>query len=262
MKKTIQFLFVIVLLVLCFPVNAQVIGIESPIQKKNVFVGVKVGVNATDMAYTITNTINNEKESFTNHSVLYQGQLLNALTGGITVERTFTHWSYGVELLVSEMNAVNLSNENHYARQDSAFYMHVRVPLRLELPGWEKVKPYVFVAPEVSTYVTSDTIALINNALNGYSEWNGYTLRWGRKNAEALNLNILAGAGLNFYIDIADYQIKGRFEVAYNMGILNTVPTKMSFAPDAEFHRSMRGWEATIGVSFPLFKNPHYQWLM
>jgi len=263
MKKTIQSILILALLFACPILRAQMIGIESPVQEKNIMIGFKAGVNAMDMAYAITNT--NEDlgtTSFTNYSALYKGKWLSSLAGGISVERTLHQGSYGLEFMVTSLNALNTSDEYHFATQDSAFYLNARIPIRAYILRNKKATPYVMVAPELSTYVTADTIALINNAVNGYSVWNGHNINWGTKYANTFNFNILVGAGVNYKINLADYQIIARFEAAYKLGLLNTLPKTIDIAPDMEIKRMMRGWEATIGLSFPLIKNPSYQWMM
>lgn len=268
MKKTIPYLFIAALLFVFLPVKAQYIGIESPIREKNLMIGLKVGVNAMDMAYAVNRE--QQAEQFVNHSVLYSRstltdihQLLSCMMGGITFERTLPHFSYGLELTVNGLNAKDRSGKHHMAKSDSAYYASVRIPVRVSFLKHKRVSPYVFAAPELSTYISMDSIPVLGNSIHGYSVWNNYGVSWGNKYATPLNLNILAGAGINVKIDISDYQFWARFEAAYKLGLLNTVPKKvLPDTPDTEITRKMRGWEATIGLSFPLFKNPSYHWLM
>lgn len=266
MKKTVHFLFVAALLFACCPLKAQTIGIESPIQQKNIFIGFKAGLTAMDMAYTISHHQGSVTDQFVNHSALYSDarQVLSCLAGGITLERTLPYFSYGLELMATGLNAKKAPNDSpRLATQDSALYIHARIPVRMYFLKGRKATPYVFVAPEISTYASTDTLAILNKPINGYSNWNGHEILWGTKYANMLNLNILAGAGVAYRIGIGDYEMWARFEAAYNLGLLNTVPKVINgIDPNAEITRKMRGWEATIGVSFPLFKNPSYQWLM
>lgn len=262
MKKSIKILIAIAMLASCVPLRAQIIGTESPIASKNLFIGFKAGVTAMDVAYTMKNN-NKTTDQFVNHSILYQHpdslQILSCLTTGITIERTLPNFSYGLELTVSGLNARQNKADStfHFATQDSAFFLHARVPVRLYFLQKEKVSPYVFLAPDFSTYA----YVPINDELtiNGQSVWNEYQVKWGNKNARAFHLNVVAGAGMVVKINVGDYQIWGRFEAAYNLGLLNTVK---GTSEDFNVTRKMRGWEATIGLSFPLFKNPSYSWMM
>lgn len=261
MKKSIQFLVVAVLLFASLPLKAQIIGIESPIREKNLFIGFKFGVSAMDAAYT--RTINNKtKDQFVNHSILYQRpdslQILNCLAAGITLEHTLPYFSYGLDLMVTGINAQQNEADTtfRFATQDSAFFLHARVPVRFYFLKEKPVMPYLMLAPDFSTYVHYGNESF---AINGYSEWNEYDIKWGSRNARAFHLNLVAGAGMVVKINVGDYQMWGRFEAAYNLGLLNTVK---GFAEGIEITRKMRGWEATIGLSFPLFKNPSYSWMM
>lgn len=258
MKKSL-FLIVAALVFSWLPMNAQrTIGIESPIMEKNIFVGFKAGVTAMDMAYSVHTTAD---ENFVNHSVLYSnpGKILNCLAGGITVERTLPLFSYGLELMATGVHAI--ADTAHFAELDSAYFLNARVPLRWYILGGKQVSPYLMIAPELGTYFYYEVDSV--NAINGYSVWNGHGVDWGTRYTKSLNFNVLAGAGVNVRIDVNDYQFWARFEAAYRMGLMNTVPDKVfPDKPDMKVVRKMRGWEATISLSFPLFKNPHYQWLM
>lgn len=240
----------------CWSLQAQ--SIEDPIMKNNLFLGVKAGVTAMDMAYTKGNT------SFVNHSVLYSNpkNILSCSVAGLTVERSLPGFSYGVECLLTGLNAQSPKVSNgqpDYVRQDSAFFLNVRVPLRLKFLNNQRpdqsvaFHPYVFVAPNVSTYLYAPLSQDL--VINGYSVWNGEGIKWGRKNTQFLNLSVVGGLGLESDIEVGMYVIRARFEAAYHYGLLNMAPEALGM------DRKTRGWEATLGVSFPLFKNPHYAWL-
>lgn len=250
MKKTIYLILSAVFLLSCGLLKAQVIGIESPIAEKNIFIGIKGGVNAMDMVYR-TN-----ENSFVNHSVLYQRpyQALSCLVGGITVERTTPRFSYGAEVLITGLNAQKPADESRYAEHDSAFFANLRIPVRLNLFTKSRVVPYVFVAPQISTYIDAKITDKIG--FKGYSKWNGVSMDWGRRNAAPIHLSVLAGLGINYKIDIKNYEVLTRLEAGYQLGLLNTLPSNINMS------RKARGWEATISLSFPLFTNPHYSWLM
>ncbi len=250
MKKSILFILSAVLMLSCGWLHAQDYGIESPITEKNIGIGIKGGINAMDMAYHIGD------RSFVNHTVLYQHpeQAFHCVTGGLSVERITPLLSYGVELMVSGVDARMPKDTIRYAERDSSFFVQLRLPVRLNLKHGKKFIPYLFVAPEVSTYLYLP----INDkyTINGYSVWNGVAMNWGTKNAATLHLNVIAGAGVNYKIEIGNYELLARLEAGYKMGLLNTLPN------DIGMTRKMMGWEATIGLVFPLFKNPHYSWLM
>lgn len=248
----------------CLSLKAQ-IGVESPVPEKNLFVGIKAGLAAMDMSYQ------KEGTSFVNHSVLlnnpmnllrHPDQLLGCGVAGLTVERSLTGFSYGVELYVNGLNAQSKSasaNHPEYVKQDSAFFVHARVPLRVKFLNKPKygssfrIHPFVFVAPDVSTYVS---FTLSNDkVINGYSIWNGEGIDWGSKNTNSLCLSVVGGIGAEGDIDIGNYLIRVRLEAAYNLGLLNMAPQELGLT------RKMQGFEATLGVSFPLFMNPHYRWL-
>lgn len=250
MKKSILFILTAILFLSCGLLRAQDFGIESPINEKNIAIGVKGGISVMDMAY------NTGSKSYVNHSILYQQpwKAIHCFAGGVSVERTTPRLSYGVELLLTGLDARKPADTVRYAERDSAFYAHLRIPVRLNLYKGHKFIPFVFVAPSVSSYLylpISDKLSY-----NGYSVWNGVGVDWGTKNARMLNVNVMAGAGVDYRIDIGNYEIRARFEAGYQIGLLNTVPSNLPMT------RKTRGWEATVGLVFPLFKNPHYSWLM
>lgn len=252
MKKTISSLLVALLLFSCGMLKAQTFGIERPIMDRNLYLGFKVGINAMDMAYS------KNRVSFVNHSVLYQNPLkaIDCLAGGITLERTLPMFSYGLEVMVTGTNAVKPADntEFHYASQDSAFFVHVRVPIRVNLMRNKKTTPYLFVAPDVSTYIDYEFNEKLG--IHGQSIWNGIAMQWGDSNAAWFNVHVLAGVGMNIRVEIGDYEFCTRVEAGYNLGLLNTLSKNL------ELERKTRGWEATVGLSFPLFKNPSFQWFM
>ena len=241
------------------------IGVESPIREKNLFIGFKAGVSAMDMAYS--QTMGNKTNSFVNHSILYHHphskQLLSCLAFGITLERTLPRFSYGLEMMVNGVNAqaVDDGTTHRFAEMDSAFFVHARVPIRYYFLKDQSISPYLLVAPSLSTYISDLPIPFSEETLQGYSKWNGYDIRWGTRYASTWHLNVLAGAGMVVKINVGDYQMWARFEAAYNIGLLNTIP-RGSTLEENEVKRKMRGGEAMIGLSFPLFKNPSYSWMM
>lgn len=250
MKKSILIILTATMMLSCGWLHAQDFGIESPVNEKNIGIGLKGGLSAMDMAYKMG------KNSFVNHTVLYQHpeRAIHCFAGGITVERITPRLSYGLELMLTGLDAVKPADSIRYVEQDSAFYAHIRIPVRLNLLKGRKFIPYVFIAPEVSTYLYLPITE--KHTINGYSVWNGVGMNWGNKNAAPLNVSVLAGAGVNYKIEIGNYEILARFEAGYQYGLLNTLPNGIGMS------RKMRGWEATVGLVFPLFKNPHYTWLM
>ena len=250
MKKSFLIILTTTMMLSCGLLHAQDFGIESPITEKNIGIGFKGGISAMDMAY------NMGKNSFVNHTVLYQHpeKAIHCFAGGITVERMTPRLSYGVELMLTGLDARKPTDSIRYAESDSAFYAHLRIPVRLNLHQGKRFVPYVFVAPEVSTYLYLP----INDkfTINGYSVWNGVGMNWGNKNAAPLNVSVMAGAGVNYKIEVGNYEILARFEAGYQLGLLNTLPNNLGIT------RKTMGWEATLGLVFPLFKNPHYTWLM
>lgn len=248
MKNSARFLLLLACLAIVTFAKAQYNYKESLVMEKNIFVGFKGGVTAMDMRYS------NSDLSFTNHSVLYQNpikKVSSCFIGGFFVERSIPRYSYGIEFMVHGLNAVASEEHPHYATQDSAFYACVRIPLKIKFMEDKLFSPYLYVAPGIGTYV-SDTIA--NIGFNGYSIWGGKTVQWGTINTSSVNLNVIAGAGVEGKVPIGLYEIRIRFEAGYNFGLLNMN------ASDVNFKRRMMGWEATLGVAFPLFINPSYSW--
>lgn len=264
MKNTVRCLIALVLTMSVAFAEAQVIGNESLVLKKNIYVGVKGGVAAMDMQYK-----NGDGTSFVNHTALYQGfaNIKGCLLGGIFVERTLPGWSYGLEFNFTMVNAISKPNEPHFAIQDSAYFANIRIPVKLKFAEEYLFSPYIFVAPEVGTYINfpdkdenssnsgSSKEGNEKNPRPSLSIINGEVVQWGTKNASSLNLNIVAGAGVEGKIQIGLYEFKARFEAGYRLGLLNTM------AKEIPFERKTRGWEATIGFAFPLFINPSYTWL-
>lgn len=250
MKKSILIILTAVLFSTCGLLKAQDIGIENPVTEKNIMIGIKGGISAMDMVY------NTPTKNFVNHTVLYQqpSKIANCFAGGITVERCTPRFSYGVELMLTGLDARKPADSIRYAERDSAFYAHIRIPVRFNLTRKNRAIPYIFVAPEVSSYLYLPISEKLS--FNGYSVWNGVGMDWGSKNANMLNVNVVAGAGVDYRIGIGNYEIRARFEAGYKLGLLNTLPQALPMT------RKIRGWEATLGLVFPLFKNSHYSWLM
>ncbi|MBR4391538.1 MAG: hypothetical protein IKT08_05490 [Bacteroidales bacterium] len=251
MKKAIPSLLLALLMLSCGLLKAQSFGLERPVTDRNLYFGFKVGINAMDMAYS------KDRVHFVNHSVLYQRPFskdaLGCLVGGVTFERTLPRFSYGLEGMLTGTNAVAPADTTkfHYATQDTAYFLHVRVPIRLNLLKDKKVTPYLFVAPDVSTYIDHKI-----GKKGPHSIWNGMEVNWGSNNTNWFDIHLIAGAGMNVRIDWGDYEFCARLEAGYNLGLLNTIPKEL------KLQRKTRGWETTIGLSFPLFKNPSYQWFM
>lgn len=246
MKNIIRCLIVLALALSVSFAEAQVIGKESPVMAKNIYIGFKGGVSAMDMRYK-----NGRGDSFVNHTALYQGfdNIKGCLTGGIFVERTLPGWSYGLEFNFNMMNAITRPEKPHYALQDSVFLASIKIPVKLVFLEDYLFSPYLFVAPEVGTYVSDTTFSITSHSII-----NGQPVVWGSANARKLHLNMIAGFGVDGKIQIGLYEFKARFEAGYRLGLLNTM------AKDIPFARKIRGWEATIGLAFPLFLNPSYPW--
>jgi hypothetical protein len=246
MKKIVRCLIVMTFVLSASFAEAQVIGKESLVMKKNIFIGFKGGVSAMDMRYK------NESNSFVNHTALYQGfaNITGCLGGGVFVERTLPGWSYGLELNFNMVNAISKPDKPNFATQDSAYFANIRIPVKLKFAEESLISPYIFVAPEVGTYISDTAIHLTSHSII-----NGDAIQWGSKNARSLNMNIVAGLGVEGKIQIGLYEVRARFEAGYRLGLLNTM------AKEVGIDRKMRGWEANIGVAFPLFLNPSYRWL-
>lgn len=248
MKNTVRCLIALAFTMSVAFAEAQVIGNESLVLKKNIFIGFKGGVAAIDMQYK-----NGQNNSFVNHTAMYQGffsHVNSCLTGGVFVERTLPRWSYGLEFNFNMVNAISRPEKPHSVLQDSAYYANIRIPVKLKFAEEYMFSPYIFVAPEVGTYVSDTSMNIVSSSII-----NGGTMQWGSKNTRSFNLNVVAGAGVEGKIQIGLYEFRARFEAAYRLGMLNTM------AKEIPFERKLRGWEATIGFAFPLFINPSYMWL-
>ena len=257
MKSILRCLIVLALTLSVSFAEAQVIGKESLVLKKNIFIGFKGGITALDMQYK-----NAEGHQFVNHSAIYQGigNFKSCLTGSIYVERSLPRFSYGVELVFNTMNAKCRPGSEHYSLQDSAYFASVRIPVKIKFLEEDLFSPYLFVAPSIGTYVSDTVIGLCSTSVI-----NGGLMTWGTKNASKINLNVLAGAGVEGKIQVGLYEFRARLEVCYNLGVLKMTPKKhyLDIDPpvDYPYGTRMRGWEATIGLAFPLFVNPSYSWL-
>ena len=252
-KRTV--LLAIALVFACLSLKAQ-IGVEDPVLKDNVFIGFKGGLNAMDMAYQKGSI------SFVNQSVLIDNpmnllrnpkSILSCGVAGITVERSLPGFSYGLECFLSGLNAKSKYTGNEqpvYVKQDSAFFVNLN---KSKSNSSFRVHPVVFVAPNFSTYLYLPVKEGL--VINGYSIWNGEGIVWGTKNINFLQVSVVGGLGAEGDIDIRNYLIRVRLEAGYNYGLLNMAPKDLGMT------RNMRGFEATLGVSFPLFTNPHYMWL-
>lgn len=253
MKKATRFLLLAALALGCVMGKAQTFGVESPVMEKNILVGFKAGINALDMAYSKGST------QFVNPSVIYSAPLrmLSCVSGGIFVERSIPHFSYGLELNVNGLNATRANSANDsivsYVTHDSSFFVNVRIPLKVKFWDSKSISPYLFVAPSIGTYLYGNFGSMV---INGYSVWNGQAIHWGDNNTTKFQISVFAGVGLEGKININLYQIRVRFEAGYNYGITNMTPSNLGF------NRSMRGWEATLGIAFPLLVNPSYGWMM
>lgn len=268
MKKAIRYTFFLAFALMQLPLIAQDFGLEYPVPRKNFYVGFKGGVNALDINYTI------EEMNFRSPSVIYQASdfkrmLTSCSMAGLSFERSIPNLSYGVEFVVHGLNAEHLPNDTIGYFQDSAFYASIRVPVRLRFLEDKICSPYIFVAPSVGVYV-SDSI--FGAPVFATSNWNGRQIQWGSKNASTYDFSVIAGAGVDTKIQIGLYEIKVRAEAGYRIGLndMTPLPPKIKdpahpdqmIQPERMMSRKMQGWEATIGVIFPLLINPHYSWLM
>jgi hypothetical protein len=224
-------------------------GVEKLIPMRNIYIGIKGGVTAMDMQYK-----DQDGNQYVNHSTLYQDfNILNYMAGGVYVERSLPNFSYGLELCFSHINAEDLSASSQYS-QDAALFTGVRIPLKIKLFEDKLFSPYIIVSPGVSTYVNvTDTIA---DFFKSFSIWDNEPepVEWNNANTNSLNINVTGGLGVEAKIPLMVYEVRARLEVNYNLGLLNMTPK------DLDFERRMRGWEATIGLAFPLFTNPSYGW--
>lgn len=248
MKKLLISLLLVLFTLPITLLKAQPIGFEPRVPLKNIYFGLKGGVNATGVRYTgehyNTDSHKMEDYSFVNLSTLYKGDVASCLVGGLTVERTLPHFSYGLEGVVIGLNALSRDSVASPAKQDSAFLVDIRIPLRVRFLEYYVCSPYFFVAPSAGTYL-----------FEGRSVWNGTDIEWGTKNTRTYHFSVYAGIGMDVKIPMDNYEAKLRVECGWNQGVMNLNPKKGS-------SRKLEGWEATIGISFPLFDNPSYSWMM
>ncbi len=252
MKK----LFISLLLVLfTLPftcLQAQPIGFEPRVPIKNLYFGIKGGVNATGVRYSGAhyNTTSHKMEdySFVNLSTLYKGDITSCLVGGLTVERTLHHFSYGLEGVVIGLNALSRDSLTP-AEQDSALLVDLRIPIRVRFFEHRLCSPYLVVAPSAGTYL-----------LDGRSVWYGTDINWGFKNTRTYHFSVYAGVGVDVKIPLDTYEAKLRVECGWNQGVMSINPKSLQSKIGSS--RKLEGWEATIGISFPLFDNPSYSWMM
>ena len=277
MKNTVCCLIVLAFTLSVSFAEAQVIGKENLVLKKNIFLGFKGGVSAMDMKYSYNESI--DKDNFINKTALFKAPL-GCWTGGFFVERTLPGWSYGIEFNLNHLYATEKKPDNpskglkdaQNPSWDSVYFANIRIPVKLKFLEDDMFSPYIFMAPEIGTYI-SDSIA---SSIPGYSysSIDGEQEAWGPDNARKLNLNLVAGAGVEGKIQIGLYEIRARFEAGYRLGLLSTTPKYIPQDPNTNdpnatppqpeaypFKRMMRGWEATIGLAFPLFLNPSYSWM-
>ena len=253
MKKEACFLLFIVLAFFGNTGKAQSFGLEEPIMEKNFFVGVKGGVSALDMMYQMHDT------SFINPSQLYQGpnRIIKHMVAGLVVERSIPNFTYGLELNVSKLSAapvIDTTKPAPLVTRDSCYLVNVRVPIRVRFLEKKLFSPYIVAAPSVGTYF-SGKWPLSGTRLDGYSEWNGQEITWGTKNTKNFFFSLYAGIGVEGKIYLDTYQFRLRLEGGYNLGLTNMSQPQLP-------ERKVRGWEASLGIVFPLLINPSYRWMM
>lgn len=262
MKKLIIPLFLLGLLLPLTQANAQSFGLERRVPLKNLYLGIKAGTNALGVRYT--NHFEKERMVVSNPSALWQGEVLGCLTGGFTVERTLPHFSYGLEAVIMGLDSKSIDTTTPIIKKDSALLIDVRVPIRVKFLEDEVCSPYLVVAPCFGSYLTVIDSIPSNGPtaylVNGESVWNGTTVGWGTNNTKTHHFGILAGIGMDVKIPIGNYEAKLRVEGNYQLGISNLFSSKMT--KKTNLTRRMNGFEATVGIAFPLFTNPHYAWLM
>ena len=247
MKKLFVSLLLVMFVIPISFLNAQPIGFEPRVPIKNLYFGVKGGVNATGVRYSgkRLNT-DNEKEpySFVNPSTLYKGDIVSCLVEGITVERTLHNFTYGLEGVVIGLNALSRDENEVHAKQDSALLVDLRIPIRVRFLEYSACSPFIVIAPNAGTY------------LYGRSVWYDRNIEWGFKNTRTYHFSVYAGIGMDVKIPFDTYEAKLRVECGWNQGVMN-----LNSNSETGFRR-LEGWEATIGISFPLFSNPSYSWMM
>lgn len=289
MKKTVTTLLLLFIPFICNVTLGQSLGLEKRVSKKNIYITLKGGLADMGMQYSGEKPNGNKTESFSffNHSALYNAFLNDTISmkdvangvtscylGGIGAERTLPHFSYGLEVYLSGIKAtttpkkvekkpeqepnpasnkvseMTVDPDQMIATKDSTIMVHFRVPARVTFLDDYYCSPYLMAAAQVGTYLSS-----------GASIWNGQEVEWGDNNTQFLQCSLVAGVGMNANIPAGDYEFRLRLEVCYNLGLNNlNKMTKMGSIND--FSRKLKGLEATIGVSFPLFINPSYSWMM
>ena len=271
-KDVMRKLLILIILVLSTLsitiLQAQPIGLERRVPLKNIYFGVKCGVNAIGMRYSgkqySKESQKMEDYSFNNLSTMYQGDITSCFVGGLTVERTLPGFSYGLEGVILGLDA-QARKQASPAQQDSAFLIDIRIPLRIRFLEDYTCSPYIFIAPTVGTYLyVSEKVELLENggervvrrAINGQSIWNETPIEWGTNNTRTYHYGVLAGIGMDVKIPIDNYEAKFRVECGWNQGLNNLMPKKSNIT------RKLNGLEATIGISFPLMDNPSYSWMM
>lgn len=248
MKKALTILFAFLIL-LAGSVKAQYAKslpqthLSGSNSEANYNVGIIGGINATRWFDWGGNFTNYEQPVFLLDKNAILPSLLNHGLAGIVVERKLgENNSIGIEALYARrctnitydyLSSIAIGHQqsdrtqtiNH--RQDSVFYheINVQVPLTHYFLGSEsKIRPYVFIAPRFSLplfgtdywqkyQVYSGSNLGTINIERGVDSLPGQRMRpW--------NIGAVAGAGVQFKLDIASYYLLLRLDASCHWGIL------------------------------------------
>ena len=136
-----------------------------------------------------------------------------------------------------------------------ASYLSLRVPVYLYIPISDRVKPYLFVAPELSRVVGGKV-----SMTHPDQELPDYQVSINRSNIKYAYLGALGGAGLRINMPLSTITIVLKADVAINWGFLDTYsslehagtshPVNGVQSYHIDGRRDSRGVEMHLGLGF------------
>ena len=152
-------------------------------------------------------------------------------------------------------------NTYHEIDEISTQYIDIRIPVTYYFMTYNIVNPYVFVAADFS-------ICYAGTVSKSYPDTNGfpnYTIDVTVSDAvmKPYDISAVAGLGVRFNIPFEVFSLVIKLDAAYNMGLLNTIPTKKGYPKGDPIDvyaytyekgeaRKNNGFEFMISIGIPL----------
>lgn len=223
MKKL---LFLIVVLMIGSSVSAQSSHTNNK-ARKAVGIGLLGGGNLTHYAYI--------NSGYNLNSLPFADSLLLRVhpTLGFTVDIPMENHLYITPEFLVETKGdarqyISTPSGSEVLYTATVSYLDVRVPIAYSIPVSKSFQPFVFVAPSVS--LTLPDLPLMDNGITmtdlgqsgNTTQLNTLTASIDSATMAPFDAGLSVGVGCRYYFDFDSFSLALKFEVSYNMGLVNT----------------------------------------